>query len=271
MLNNRDTHPLAKLVALGRALIEATAIQLAGRAIAGLPAMFGNTTWGPIAKSLGQVLSQITMLTFAIGAVLYYIVPFMPFVYFFYAASAWVKAVFEAMVGMPLWALSFVRIDGDGLPGKSGMNGFYLLLDILIRPVLIVFGLIASISIFAAQVNVLGEIWYLVESNVGGGDTVNTLAVPGETRFLGYTRDAIDGFCYTIIYTIIVYMLGMASFKLIDLIPGKILRWMGASVSTIGVDGDAGKELTQTGEVLIQSGYAAVNKGIFAMFSRGMK
>jgi conjugal transfer/type IV secretion protein DotA/TraY len=272
MLDNRDTHPLAKLVALGRALMQATAIQLAGRIGFGLVGLAGaQTAWGALAKGVGDTLASVAQITFMIGAVLYYIVPFMPFVYFFFAASAWVKAVFEAMVGMPLWALSFVRIDGDGLPGKSGMNGFYLLLDILIRPVLIVFGLLASVSIFAAQVNVLGEIWYLVETNVGGADTVaptTAAATPGETGFLGYTREAIDGFCYTVIYTIVVYMLGMASFKLIDLIPAKILRWMGASVNTIGVDGDAGKEMTQTGESLIQQGYAGFNSGIFSLFAR---
>jgi hypothetical protein len=31
-------------------------------------------------------------------------------------------------------------------------------------------------------------------------------------------------------YTIVVYMIGTGSFKLIDLIPNSIMRWLGASV-----------------------------------------
>ena len=131
MLDNQDTHPLAQLVGLGRSLMEAAAIQLGLRISFGLAGFFGKGEWGAVARSIGDAMMAIFEITFAIGAILYYVLPFVPFVYFFFAVGAWIKAVFEAMVGMPLWALSFVRIDGDGLPGKSGMNGFYLLLEII--------------------------------------------------------------------------------------------------------------------------------------------
>ena len=63
---------------------------------------------------------------------LFYIIPFMPFIYFFFAVGTWVKAIFEAMVGVPLWALAHIRIDGQGLPGDAAMNGYYLLLEIFV-------------------------------------------------------------------------------------------------------------------------------------------
>ena len=45
-------------------------------------------------------------------------------------------------------------------------------------------------------------------------------------------RGPIDEFFFTVIYTIIAYLMAMSSFKLIDIIPNNILRWMGQSVST---------------------------------------
>ncbi len=268
LLDNVSTNPLAQLAGLGRSLLQAAVIQLGGRAIGGaLDMAFKN--FGPIAQMITQSYSGITEICLMIGVFLYYILPFLPFVYFFFAVGAWVKAVFEAMVGMPLWALSFARIDGDGLPGKSGMNGFYLLLEIFLRPILIVFGLIFSVSIFSAQVIVLHNIWNLIITNLAGADTVNTTAAPvGSSTIMQYVRDTIDDFCYTVMYTIVVYMLGLSSFKLIDIMPKKILRWMGQSVAVFNSEGDVGQEFISTSAAVSQSAAAGTGKGAYALLGK---
>jgi hypothetical protein len=51
----------------------------------------------------------------------------------------------------------------------------------------------------------------------------------GLTGAIEWLRSPVDSFFYTIIYAIIVYMLGLSSFKLVDIIPNNILRWMGSS------------------------------------------
>ena len=43
-------------------------------------------------------------------------------------------------------------------------------------------------------------------------------------------RGPLDEFFFTVIYAIIVYMIGMSCFKLIDNVPNHILRWMNAGV-----------------------------------------
>jgi len=170
------------------------------------------------------------------GFVLFYVLPFLPFVYFYFAAASWIKAIFEAMVGVPLWALAHLRIDGDGLPGDSAQNGYFLILEIFIRPILTVIGLVAAVVIFSTQVQILNLIWDLVVSNVAGdassvnGDILNMTSA-NDARF---QRGIIDQFFFTIIYTIVCYMMALASFKLIDRIPDNILRWAGAGVSSFG-------------------------------------
>ena len=140
------------------------------------------------------------------------------------------------MVGVPLWALAHLRIDGEGLPGNSAANGYFLIFEIFLRPILTVFGLIAATLIFTAQVRVLHFLWSIVTENLTGfdqGDPV--IGVAGASNpLLSFKRSIIDEFFFSIVYAIIVYMMAIAAFKLIDKIPDNLLRWMGSSVSSFG-------------------------------------
>jgi conjugal transfer/type IV secretion protein DotA/TraY len=232
MRKNANIHPLAQLTAVGKSLVESSIRNLTFAAVAGGGGAIFSTFdkfAGAGGFTIASFMVSIAMITMSTGFVLYYIVPFLPFIYFFFALGGWLKAIFEAMVGAPLWALAHIRIDGNGLPGAAAVNGYFLIFEIFLRPILIIFGMLASISIFAALVAVLNQIWDLVTMNVTGFDIVYETANPG---FGAVFRQALDEFFFTVIYAIVVYMMGMASFKLIDLIPANILRWMGQSVAT---------------------------------------
>ncbi|HCQ70743.1 MAG TPA: hypothetical protein DIU06_01190 [Rhodospirillaceae bacterium] len=237
---NGDTHPLAQLIAVGKSLVDSS-IRNIGYAAIGAGARILDQT---LATGVGQgadivvkFIMSITTIAMTMGFILYYVVPFLPFIYFFFAVGGWVKGIFEALVGVPLWALAHIRIDGNGLPGQAAVSGYFLILEIFLRPILTVFGLLASISIFGALVGVLSDIWVMVTANVGGFDVRTSLSgtyLLGQedtAGFLPFMRSSIDQFFYTVVYTIVVYMIGMSSFKLIDQIPNNILRWMGQNVS----------------------------------------
>jgi len=244
MRKNADVHPLAQIVGIGRSLIEAGILNLG---IAGGSAVVGgvatrfieNAMLGALTETSISFFMMIATITLTLGFVLYYIVPFLPFIYFFFAVGGWIKGVFEAMVGAPLWALAHIRIDGDGLPGQAALSGYFLVLEVFIRPILIIFGLIAGISIFAASVNILNIIWDTVITNLTGFDYRLEEQVAGggapagiTEAFADYLRGPIDQFFYTAVYAVIVYMIGMSCFKLVDQIPNSILRWMGSSVES---------------------------------------
>ncbi|MGH1397740.1 MAG: DotA/TraY family protein [Alphaproteobacteria bacterium] len=230
---NNQVHPLAQLTMLGKGLVESTIRNVATatigsafggllRAVDGVPASIINAVSGFIMSTAFIGLTA--------GLVLYYILPFLPFIYFFFAVGSWVKGIFEAMVATPLWALAHLRIDGEGLPGNSAMNGYFLIFEIFIRPILVVTGLVAAIVIFTAQVRVLNFIWQLVVDNLAGFDGDPSFTVAGIDT-LTFQRGPIDDLFFTIVYAIIVYMMATAAFKLIDNIPKEILRWMGGGVS----------------------------------------
>ncbi len=232
--NTIQIHPLAKLSALGKGLIEA-AVRNMGIAMG---ASFIGGMVGVLSPHLGAGLDHassmfvsIATIGLSIGFITYYILPFLPFIYFFFAVGGWVKSIFEAMVGAPLWALAHLRIDGDGLPGKMAMNGYFLIFEIFLRPILTLFGLIGGMAIFTALATMLNEIFDIVVLNAGDGIDLKTGSDGSEVGKTEFSRHIVDIFFFTCVYAVILYMMAVSSFKLINLVPNNILRWLGQSVS----------------------------------------
>jgi len=247
--SNDDVHPLGQLSMLGKSIIESAIFNLMGAFLlsvgGGAASSFESLAGaGQALSSFSGMFVGLATIGLAIGFILYYILPFLPFIYFFFAVGGWVKSIFEAMVGVPLWALAHLRVDGDGIPGETASNGYFLIFEIFIRPILIVFGLIASVLIFSAMAKTLNGIFDMVTANVGGfdcatvtGGPVSSWSTPCDHASImdaAQNRSVIDEFFYTIIYTIFIYMMATASFKLVDQIPNSILRWMGAGVQSFG-------------------------------------
>lgn len=229
---NSHIHPLAQLVSLGKGLVDAAIRNVAGATFgAALGGMMGGLSMqaGSFINAASGFMVSTAFLGLTVGVVLFYILPFLPFVYFYFAVASWLKTIFEAMVGVPLWALAHLRIDGEGLPGDAAANGYFLILEIFLRPILSIVGLIAALVIFSAQVRVLNFIWMLVTENLGGFNSDPLIGAGGN---FSLKRSIVDEFFFTVLYAAIVYMMATASFKLIDRIPDEILRFSGQGVSS---------------------------------------
>ena len=241
MCKSADVHPLAQLATLGKGLIEASIRNIAGGTALSALSMINVPFLGVAAGAAGSILLSVATVTLSMGFLLFYVIPFMPFLYFFFAVGSWIKSIFEAMVGAPLWALAHLRIDGEDLPGDAAMRGIYMIFEIFLRPILVIFGLLASFVIFSAMVKILNEIFSLVVVNLAGHDptatsvcgrgTGSTALGTNETA-MNFFRGPIDELFFTVIYAIIVYMIGMSCFKLIDLIPNNLLRYMGTDTKS---------------------------------------
>ncbi|MFP4313744.1 MAG: DotA/TraY family protein [Alphaproteobacteria bacterium] len=268
MRKNADVHPLAQLVGVGRALVESSVRNLGFAAIGTAAGTLTKTMAnfpGPLAQTGASFLITTAMIGLTAGFILYYIVPFLPFIYFFFAVGGWVKGIFEAMVGVPLWALAHIRIDGNGLPGQAAISGYFLIFEIFLRPILIVFGFLASILIFSAMVQVLNDIFDLVIGNLTGFDMHEELNDTGGTgvSYANFYRSAIDEFFFTLMYAVIVYMMGQSSFKLIDQIPNNILRWMNQNVATFNDQReDPAQGLVSTAQIGAQQGLSSMGGGL---------
>lgn len=297
MCKDTKIHPLAQLSSMGKNLIESSIRAMGISVLAGVGTAIGGATKilaeqlqaaGFAAASFFMTVASTGLL---LGFILFYVVPFMPFLYFFFGVGSWVKGLFEAMVGIPLWALAHLRIDGEGLPGTAAATGYFLILEIFIRPILMIFGLLASIAIFAAMVKVLNEIFHLVVINTSGHDPLsenscftkppavdNAAATPGGADAAAASaasndidparmfRGPIDEFFFTVMYAILVYMIGMSCFKIIDKVPDNIMRWLSDNVSSFG-DTDVDPAEGLVSRIAIAGSMAGQLKGGLGGFS----
>ena len=232
ILENTDTHPMAMLSYIGKSMVDASMRNLfAGVVGQGIGKLLAGTAFAQLGDTAGEFLVTFSLITLSIGFMLYYVLPFLPFLYFFFAFGGWIKSIFEAVIAMPLWALAHIKLDGEGLPGPWATNGYYLLLEILLRPTMIVSGFLASIVVYSALVNTLNEVFHVVTLTVTGYDLereiFSSTTLPGGVEGIQYWRSPLDELFYTALYAILVYMIGLSCFKLTDQVPNQILRWIG--------------------------------------------
>jgi len=252
---NSGVHPFAKLAAIGKGLIEnsikALMYAMALSAGAGFFEV-GGAGVGALFQGGSGFFIAIATAAMTSGFLLHYIVPFMPFLYFFFAVGGWIKTMFEALVGAPLWALAHMQLEGDSLVPKQAQSGYFLALEVFVRPMLILFGLLASSTIFAAQAAVLNSIFDLVTANLSGFGPST-----GRTGMMDieYYRRIVDQAFFTVMYVIIIYLMATSSFKLVDSIPNNLLRWISGGVKSFGdMAKDPAEQLTT---------YATIGAGKF--------
>lgn len=238
---NREVTPMAQLTSIGRALIDkailGVTISAASYAAGGVAHMAAGAdkqaaAMGDAAGVIGDFTMVIALIGLSSGFVLYYMLPMLPFIYFFFAVGRWVKVIFEALVGVPLWALAHMRVGGPGLPGNAAIGGYFLLLEIFIRPILTVFSLVGAFAIFSGLAGGLNTVFGLISFNLFG--SAAPTAVGMTDMAVQYTRGMLDQFFLSVFYIALVYTIGTGSFKLIDLIPDNIMRWSGAGVQSFG-------------------------------------
>lgn len=234
--DNMETHPLAQLVTFGRSLLEASAnnlLQGSAMAASGGLISVGNEDVASALKKTSSFFITVASLLFSAGFMLYYVLPMLPFVYFFFAMLSWVKAVFEALIGAPLWAASHLSLKGQGFGSPKSRGGYLLLFEILMRPIITVFALIASLAIFSAFIMMLQDLLAPIYSNMGRADIAEIIAGTAKTENL---RGIIEVFFFKIFYILLIYMIAMSSFKLIDTIPNGFMRWFGGGAKSFAAD-----------------------------------
>ncbi|USO08474.1 MAG: hypothetical protein H6866_04500 [Rhodospirillales bacterium] len=122
-----------------------------------------------------------------------------------------------------------------GLPGQTAFANWLTLFGVLLRPLLIIMGLIVGTLVFNAGVNFLAATFkYAIFAY--NPDATCTLPGTGNAP-CGLDIRNVSGFgiiTYTVLFVYLVYMLANSCFKLIDAIPDKMLRWLGGGSSFTG-------------------------------------
>jgi conjugal transfer/type IV secretion protein DotA/TraY len=174
-------------------------------------------------NSTGSFLTQAaTGAMVSAGVMLAFILPLIPFIRFLFGILAWVLAMFETVIAIPIVALAHIKMDGEGLAGPGARTAYLLMLQLFLRPVLMIFGLILALILFNFMIVVLNEFF---SGAIRGVENGGPLA-------------AVSSVIYALMYGMLAYSFATASFKAVDIIPAQCLQWIGGSNSAISQEAE---------------------------------
>lgn len=241
-LQNANEHPIITLAKFGERLEEfwwsfntALVSIVAGAAIAAGVVSF-LTSFFPILSMAGDRVQAILGASVTVGLLAIdipinaalvgafsfkYLLPFVPYVIWIGALIGWLLLVIEAILAAPLWIVMHLHPDGDDITGLGG-NGYALVLALIIKPILMLFGFLAALvvsSLFGEFIN--KTFFSVVGLNIASAETA-----PMTLLFAVAATASM--------YFIMMYTLLRNSFSLIHKLPDEIMNWIGLHEHSLG-------------------------------------
>ena len=181
---------------------------------------------GALKNPLGQVAEKgmekvsgffyfLATILFAAAFMLVGLVPFVVIVHFLMGTFNWFLVVAEAMIAVPIWLLTkFMPARSDSFVGNSSA-GYMFFLGILLRPPLIVVGLLASLLLMRVGVDI---------TNVFFRGALAMLSPDGTIAY------AMVGTAGLFVYAVILFTIVVLSAGQISALPETVLSWIGANI-----------------------------------------
>lgn len=148
-----------------------------------------------------------------------YLIPMLPFMMWLGILGGWLIAVVIAVLAAPLWAIMHLHPNGDDLTGRGG-NGYMMVLSLLLRPALAIFGFIAAIVISSVMGEFINKVFFQVFS-----------FSQGDGKGLGFFIGVIAG---AAIYVAIMFSFVKKTFGLMHVIPDELMKWIGGGSDQLG-------------------------------------
>ncbi|MBP9721546.1 MAG: DotA/TraY family protein [Gammaproteobacteria bacterium] len=220
--------PLAKIAEQGAHLTSMceeiffgflTALIAAGLLMAVLPTCPTGIAFAALIPIITMVLFAVVsvmMIFYPIGIIMNVYVPLIPFLIYTMGVIGWLLLCIEAMAAAPIVALGLMHPQGDEVLGQAE-HGLKLLLNLMLRPVLMVAGLAAGIVLVRIAILFFSMAMNLVFNT--GIIPVTSLAAMGASLMI-----------YIGSMTVIIHK----CFSLINEIPNKVMAWIGAQGSSVG-------------------------------------
>ena len=186
----------------------------------------GMTTawWYEGIKALWGMFSPFILLMLAtlytIGAILGIYLPLIPYIIFTMGAVGWMMTTLEAMVAGPLIALGILSPSGQHeLLGKAE-PAVMILFNLILRPSLMVFGMMASMLVAPVVVMMINTGFQKVSFDI--------ILNPG----------ILESIAFMVVYVALLMMALNKVFSLIHVIPEKVLMYIGGQAISYG-EGEA--------------------------------
>jgi conjugal transfer/type IV secretion protein DotA/TraY len=168
----------------------------------------------------GQLMMILGLMFFGLGLVMTVWIPMLPYIIWTFAMFGLLIFFVEAVFAAPFWAIAHMNPDGHEVVG-SGARGWMMILQVLLKPVLMVGGLIAGTSLLYAGA-------WMLQHTIGGAilDTFDNSA----GGFVGI----FDALAQTILYCVMLIIFIDMSFGLIHKLPDLVFGWIGGGSTDRG-------------------------------------
>ncbi|MFN7114268.1 MAG: DotA/TraY family protein [Alphaproteobacteria bacterium] len=215
--NDANTYPFTRLVEIGHNIMG-----LFGGMLLVLSVMQYGLGYfsGGVNSALANLLNSGLMMGVMAGAMISFYIPVLPLIRTTFAAMTWIISVFEAVAMVPIAALNFLTSVGEGMGAREV---WILWLNVLLRPVLVVIGYVGATLVFNAFAI------YFSTNFANGMAALYSGTMSGITMFMSYLA-------YTVIYVGAIYTAANTTFKMLDMIPDAMMRWIGGRADTSFTD-----------------------------------
>lgn len=167
-----------------------------------------------VLDALGPFVVMMIIVLFFFGAMLSIYLPMLPFIIWFGGVASWFAVVGEAMIASPLWAMTHLDGEGEGI-GQRSTHGYIFLLNVMFRPVFMMIGF----ALAGAAVVVLGTL-------------LNTMfGVAMQNAQYDSTTGLVSIIGFIVLYVGMCQMLCNTCFGLINVVPDQVFAWIGGQMA----------------------------------------
>lgn len=236
-LSNPGTNPVVSAQQFGTELLSGVEITypiLMGIDV-GVSAIAGAIALGVATTGVTEAINTFILMPLfffcgvfmAVGATLAVYTPLIPYMLFSFGAINWIIAVIETMIAAPIVAIGLLYPEGQHRLWGKAEAAINLLLNIFLRPSLMIFGMISGLLLSYVAINYINAAFM--------GVIVSISSSPGILEII----------FFMIVYTTIFTTVLNKCFELIHVVPDRILRWIGGGQEQFGESGAAMEKVSQ--------------------------
>lgn len=173
-------------------------------------------------EGLMPFLIMLAVALFFFAFMLSVYIPMLPFITWYGGVIGWFSSIIESLVAAPVGAFIHLDAEGQGM-GQRTQHTYLFLMNVLLRPALMVFGFFAA----SLGVMILGKLLFLLF--VPAMASAQTNSWTGVIMILGYI----------FVFMSLALTMIHGAFNLIHIIPDSVISWAGGHISTkMGQDTD---------------------------------
>lgn len=237
-----DKHALVQLKNVGDAIVSTAEVLLYGSAISAIAPsnvvtkavgtaadkVSGTIGQFPPFQKLGSMINKdagavamvfgcLLLMGILIGAImLAYWIPLAPFIIWIGGVFGWCVSILEMMGASILWAAANLHPEGEGMASKYGANGYMIIIEICLRPALMIVGLLMSFVAVDPFLRFSSALFF------------KSMSIANQDTFA-----ALIGFvCFVAIYVGFCIVMVHRCHALIHMVPNAIFKWIGSHANS---------------------------------------